>query len=161
MILNGLRCILFGGSALLCLAGSGSSKIREEKTQGGEARSRWIQWGIQGTVLLGVKAKIRSQGRVGVNFMRYTDQSLVNRSRTGVWEFEGRNETLSFWEAGPSDTHPLVPACDGLCWPPRRVGAGERRERWFLAARLFVKGLLFPLSHKFSLFGKKSLTGWL
>ena len=160
MILNGLRCILFGGSVLLCLAGSGSSKMREEKTQGRKSGSRWIQWGIQGRVLLGVKAKIRSQGRVGVSFMRYIDQSLVTRSRTGVWEFEGRNETLSFWEAGPY-AHPLVPACDGLCRPPGRVGARQRRERWFLTASLFVKGLLFPLSRKFSLFGEKSLTGWL
>ena len=160
MILNGLWCILFGGSALLCLAGSGSSKMREEKTQGRVTGSRWIQWGIQGTVLLGVKAKVRSQGRVGVNFMRYIDQSLVNRSRTGVWEFEGRSET-KFLGGWAFYIHPLVPACDGLCRPPGREWARQRKERWFLAVCLFVKGLLFPLSRKFSLFGRKSLTGWL
>ena len=158
-----------GGSVLLCLAGSGSKKMREERTRGREAGSCWIQWGIQGTVLLGVKAKVRGQGRIGVHLMRYLDQSLCNkwsRSRTEVWDFGWSDEACSFWEAGASYAYPLsrVPPGASLWWavPASRESEVHVEERRVVSGSVSLcKGLLFPLPLKFSLFRKKSLMGWL
>lgn len=89
----------------------------EDRTQGTESGSCWTQ----GTVLLGVKAKVRTQGRVGVTSRKYLDQSLGNKwpsSRTVIWDFGWRDGAWNFWEAGASCGYllPRVPSGASLWW---------------------------------------------